>query len=157
MTVWEKSGAGSIFMSGKMKMLRTGTHILYLLSTEESCKSRIPSDARNRLIFSQRWRKKMSFNLHLLFNAESFSWSGVFKSKREWETKQTGRKRESVRGSELGSGAISSLTVLWDCPTAWVQRCQLLGGKRPAECCLLAATLRRFEATWNRQFCTILT
>lgn len=64
-------------------------------------------------------REEKSFNLHQLLYAdkESFQckWSIQQKSVRE---KQTGRTRESEQGSELGLGGISSLIVLWDCPTA---------------------------------------
>lgn len=91
-------------------------------------------------------KKEMSFNPHPLLYAENkgsfqFKWS-IQETERVRE-KQTGRKRESG----LGLGAILSLIVLWDCPTARAQWCQLLRGERPAERCLLAAALGRFEAT----------
>lgn len=89
----------------------------------------------------------MSFNLHPLFHAENkgtfhLKWS--IQEKERMREKQRGEgKRESERGTELGLGTISSLIVP-DCPTARARRCQPLEGKCPAECCLLAATPRRF-------------
>lgn len=117
-------------MSGKMEMLRTGTHILYLLSIEESCKILVATNASSGLIFSVRWRKKKCLSTCIRSSIprtrEAFSLSGVFKREQVRE-EQTRRKRESERGSELGFGShfithcVVRLSPCLDSamPTAW--------------------------------------
>lgn len=70
---------GDIFsMSGKMETLRTGTHILYLLSIEDSLFS---DQCQHKAHFlPEKREKEMSFNMHLLLYAENkgcfhFKWS----------------------------------------------------------------------------------
>lgn len=146
----------AIFMSSKVEMMRTGTHTLYLLSVEESCKSRIPAGARNRLIFSPQWGKKneASFNRHPLCHAEN---KGGFQFKWSIQGKVCEGEKDRQERGNVNEAVWFRSRFITHCPTAQAQLCQLLGGKRPAGFCLLAATPKRFEATWNGQFCIMLT
>ena len=83
-------------MSGKMEMLRTGTHILYLLSIEESCKKPCSYQCQQQAHFLTEMKKKeMPFNLHPLLYAEN---KGSFQFK--WSIQGKERLRETDREEE---------------------------------------------------------
>lgn len=74
-------------------------------------------------------RKKngIPFNLHPLLHAENkgafhFEWS--FQAQARVKEKQASKKRRSEQPSELGMGSVSSLSVLWNCPTTRALRHQ---------------------------------
>lgn len=90
-----KECRGLYLCLAKWKCLELALTYCTLLPIQESCKSPPPADARNRLIFSLRWRKKKCLSTcirsSMLRTREAFSLSGV-SGERVSERNRQGRR-----------------------------------------------------------------